>query len=310
MLIRKILLSLVVLVVFPVCTQAFQGYVQSVGENGTIAWGSGEMVVVRILQKTEGGSSSSLTPLVVRKAASSARKQLLDMVLGVRIDAKSTVSAYLSEDAQLAGRVRGVVQNSPLVRPALFGDDGEVRVSEALRGKLVELILPTTIQFQSGIPPKLSTSMEQSLAFGGQAPEHVGSSAAGYTGVIFDARGLKVTPALTPVIYGQDGMGAYGAFLVSRTNAIEKGVVAYATTADPAVLKERVGSRPLVVKALSAYGSWRTDLIITSPMARLVRAVMGSGEAVDNCRVVIVLDPSEPSAPAVGDKPEGSDGDV
>lgn len=174
------------------------------------------------------------------------------------------------------------------------------------------MILPTTIQFQSGIPPKLSTSMEQSLAFDGSAPEHVGASTVGYTGIIFDARGLKITPSLTPVVYGQDGQGAYGAFLVSRANAVNKGVAAYATTADPAALRERVGSRPLVIKAVSAYGSWRTDLIVTTPMARLVRAVMSSGEAVSNCRVVIVLDAPapEPVVPDAGDKPEGSDSDV
>lgn len=65
----------------------------------------------------------------------------------------------------------------------------------------------------------------------------MGSSALSYTGVIFDARGLKVTPALAPVVYGQDGQGAYGVFLVSRANAVDKGVVGYATTADPAALR-------------------------------------------------------------------------
>ena len=288
---------------------AFQGYVQPVGEGGSIAWGNGEMLVVRILEKP-GADQPPLTPLSVRKAASGARKQLLDMVLAVRIDSKRTVSAFLSEDALLAGRVRGVIQNSPLVRPAVFEEGGEVLVSETLRGKLAELILPTTIQFQSGIPPRLSTSMEQSLSFEDRTPEHVGSSAVGYTGVIFDARGLKVTPALAPVIYGQDGQGAYGAFLVSRANAVDKGVIGYATTADPSALKERVGSRPLVVKALSAYGSWRTDLIITTPMARLVRAVMGAGDAVNNCRAVIVLDPIKAEIPETGDKPEGGNPDV
>ena len=309
MFIRKILMAFLALAFVSANAAAFQGYVQPVGEGGSIAWGNGEMSVVRILEKP-GTDQPPLTPLSVRKAASVARKQLLDMVLAVRIDSKRTVSAFLSEDAQLAARVRGVIQNSPLARPAVFEEGGEVRVSETLRGKLAELILPTTIQFQSGIPPKLSTSMEQSLAFEGKQPEHVGSSAVSYTGVIFDARGLKVTPALAPVIYGQDGLGAYGAFLVSRTNAVDKGVVGYATTADPAALKERVGSRPLVVKALSAYGSWRTDLIITTPMARLVRAVMGMGDAVNNCRAVIVLDPLEAATPAAGDKIEGGDGDV
>ena len=313
MAIRTLLLSLAVLLALPAAAPAFQGYVQPVAEGGSIAWGSGDLSVSRAVgEPTEGETAPS--PLALRKAVSGARKQLLDMILGVRIDSHTTVSAHLSEDADLAARVRGMVQNSPLERPALFADGGEVRVTESLRGKLAELILPTTVLFQSGIPPKLSTSMEQSLSFEEAEPEHVGTAnqgAGGFTGVIVDARGLKVTPALIPVIYGQDGQGAYGAFLVSRQSAIDKGVAAYADTADPQALRERVGERPLKVKALSAYGSWRTDLIISTPMARLVRAVMRSGEAVGNCRLVIVLDPPakpEESAPAPGLPVPGEDG--
>jgi len=293
-------LTLAALLAFPAAAPAFQGYVQTVGDGGSIAWGSGDLSVARVLeQSADGGAAPS--PLALRKAVTGARKQLLDMILGVRIDSHTTVSAHLSEDADLAARVRGAVQNSPLERPAVFADSGEIKVTESLRGKLAELILPTTIQFQSGIAPKMPTSMEQSMSFEASEPEHVGSGAGtgGFTGVIVDARGLKVTPALAPVIYGQDGQGAYGAFLVSRQSAIDKGVAAYAETTDPQVLRERVGERPLTVKALSAYGSWRTDLIISTPMARLVRAVMRSGEAVNDCRVVIVLDPSTQAEPAM-----------
>lgn len=297
---RIFVLAAAILLAFPAFALSFQGYVQSIGEGGTITWGNGEIAVVRPLPAPGEEGNSALTPLSVRKVTTSARKQMLDMIMSVRIDAKRTISAYLSEDAELAARVRGVVQNSPLKRPAMFEDGGEISVSEKLRGKLAELVLPTTIQFQSGIPPRLSTSMEQSLTYNEGAPEEVGTGTSGYTGVIIDARGIQVTPALTPVIYGQDGLGAYGAFLVSRANAIDKGVVAYANTADPAALRERVGSRPLVIRALSAFGSWRTDLIISSPMARLVRALMRAGEAVDNCRVVIVL--NSPVSPDVVDE--------
>ncbi len=292
---RKIfLLSAVILLAFPAWAFSFQGYVQTVGEGGTIAWGSGEISVVRSLTTEEEGEAVELTPLSVRRAASGARRQMLDIIMSVRIDAKRTVSAYLSDDDELAARVRGVIQNSPMERPAMFEDGGEVRVSEAFRGKLAELVYPTTIQFQSGIPPKLSTFMEQNLAYDTESPEFVGAGASGYTGVIIDARGLKITPALAPVIYGQDGIGAYGAFLVNREVAIAKGIVTYAVTSAPAVLKERVGLRPLAVKALNSFGSWRTDVIIPTSMARLVRTIMRSGDAMENSRIVIVIDAPEP----------------
>lgn len=275
-----------ILFTFPSASFAFQGYVQPFEDGGSIAWGSGEVAVVRVL--TSGDSGKPVRPIAVRKAASQARKQMLDIIMGVRIDAKKTISGYLAGNDAMAARVRGLIQNSPFSRPAMFDEGGEVRASEFLRGKLAELVLPTTIQFQSGIAPRLSTAMEPS---GESELEAVGGGAHGYTGVIVDARGMKVTPALAPVVYGQDGQGAYGPFVVGRANAVAYGVVAYATTADPAALRERVGANPLSVKALNAYGSWRTDLIISSPMARLVRAIMRPGNIVDKCRVVIVIDP-------------------
>ncbi|ADU62797.1 MAG: hypothetical protein KKD85_05855 [Proteobacteria bacterium] len=308
----RFFLVLTMILALPAWAWALQGYVQPVGDGGTIAWGSGEVAVVRPLgghagDGTDGesgidvgGESSSFA---LRLAATQARKQLIDMILAVRIDARGTVSAYLADEEDATARVRGIVQNSPLERPTAVGEAGDIRVFERLRGKLAEVILPTTIQFQSGIAPRMSTSMEQNMAFVDQVPEEAGVGTAGYTGVIVDARGLQVTPALAPVIYGQDGLGAYGPFLVSRANAIDKGVAAYAVTDDPASLRERVGDRPLVVRALSTFGSWRTDLVISSPMARLVRAMMQVGDAVDNCRVVIVLDPPAGSADAPGAQP-------
>ncbi len=55
-----------------------------------------------------------------------------------------------------------------------------------------------------------------------------------------------------------------------------------------------MGNNPLRVKAVSAYGSWRTDIVIETSMARLVRAIMKSGNIVANCAVVIVVDEAAP----------------
>lgn len=275
---------------FPTGAHALQGYVQAFGETGSIAWGNGELSVAIPFGEPTSEGTLAKDPLAIRRAASQARRQLLDIIMATRIDSKRTVSAFLSDSKSLANRVRGVVHNSPIKRPALFDGVGEVRVSEVFRGKLAELLLPTTIPFQSGIPPKLSTSMEQALDYDEQVPEPVGHMRVGYTGVIIDARGYKVTPCLAPVIYGQDGKGAYGAFLVSRSDAIANGIAAYATIISPATLKRRVGKRPLTVRAVSTYGSWRTDIIVTTSMGNIIRSIMAEGEAMKKCRIVIVID--------------------
>jgi hypothetical protein len=293
MLFRLIVPIIVSFMLFSPYALAFEGLVQSFGSTGVITWGNGEIAVVQEVAGNAGGTDQALSPLVVRKVVSQARRQMLDMVLSVRIDGKQTVSAYLSGDSDLSAQVRGLIQNSLFQGPTLFNEGGTVRVSERFRGPLAELVLPTTLQFQSGIPPRLSTSMAQGLPMADNAPEEVGSGTRGYTGVVVDARGLKITPALAPVIFGQDGFGAYGPFLVSRTNAVDKGMVAYSTTDDPKVLTERAGVRPLLVKALSAYGSWRTDMIISASDARLMRAVAKSDSIANGCKVVIIVDAPE-----------------
>nr|WP_321257074.1 hypothetical protein [uncultured Pseudodesulfovibrio sp.] len=286
---RFVIPILLSLFVFSPVAHAFQGHVQPFGKEGAIAWGNGELSVVQSVEKGSD-EATPYTPLAVRKAVSMARRLLLDMVLTTRISAKQTVSSALADNRVLSSQVRGLVHNSLFQGPSQMDAEGTVQVSERFRGKLAELILPTTIQFQSGIPPKLSTYMEQDVT----ELEAVGSAVIGYSGVIIDARGMKITPALAPVIYGAEGLGAYGSFLVSRANAVKKGVVAYANTSDIAVLKERVGNNPLRVKAVSAYGSWRTDIVIETSMARLVRAIMKSGNIVANCAVVIVVDEAAP----------------
>ncbi|WP_316900844.1 hypothetical protein [Pseudodesulfovibrio indicus] len=296
---RKLIPIILLFMIFPFQAQAFEGLVQTTGEGGSIAWGNGEVSVVRSVEGAAADESDqALSPMAVRKAATQARKELLDLVLSVRIDGHQTVGAFLSGDSDLAAQVRGLIQNSLFQGPGLYEEQGKVRVSERFRGPLAELVLPVTIQFQSGIPPKLSTATSQNVDMPDNAPEQVGGGNRGYTGVVVDARGLKITPALAPIIYGQDGYGAYGTFQVSRTNAAEKGVAVYAVDDDPKVLQERVGTRPLSVRALSAYGSWRTDMVISAADARLVRAIVKSGSIADGCRVVILVDrPEQPEQP-------------
>jgi len=286
---RIFLLIIVSIVFIPSYAPAFEGFVQTVDKTGTVSWGNGEIVVSGEVVKKDKAEAAS--PMAVRKAVTLARKQMLDMLMSIRIDGKQTVSAYLAGESAIASQVRGLIQNSFFQGPKPFDAVGHIQVSEQLRGALAELILPTTLQFQSGIPPKLATSTKEGLSLSDDnAPEEVGSGTRGYTGVVIDARGLQITPALVPTIYGQDGFGAYGSFVVSRTNTVNRGLVAYAVTDDPAELRERVGIRPLQVKASGVYGPWRTDLIVPSADARLIRAIAKKGIIAEGCRVVIVVD--------------------
>lgn len=300
---RRIFSIILSFLVISSSAYAFDGYVQQFDAQRSIAWGSGEVSVTREVETPDGDETEPPSPLAVRKAAIGARKSMLDMIMSTRIDARQTVSAHLSDNDELAAQLRGLVHNSLFEGPDMFRDKKAVTVSEFLRGDLAELILPKTIPFQSGIPPRLSTA--SGPVFLDSAPEHVGS-AGGYTGVIVDARGLQVTPCLLPVIYGEDGLGAYGAFLAARSDAVSRGIAAYATTVSPSALSERVGGNPLVVKAVRTYGSWQTDLVVSTGEAAMVRAIMQSGKAKRGGVVIVVSPP-----PSIGqNRVDGGDSDA
>lgn len=287
---RLIILVLTVVLLYAVPAVAFKGYVQQAGDV-SIDWGSGNISVSKELTvDPERFDATHQIALELRRAAVNARKQMLEVVYDLRIDGATTVAAYLAENDAADAQVRRLIQNSKLERPEFLDGQGTLVVSESLRGQLAELILPTTIQFQSGIPPKLSLGLDSLAAMNTVEPTSMMAGSGTYTGLVVDASSLAgIQPALAPVVYGRDGEAVYGPFRISRSSAAERGVVAYSMSADPVLVRERAGDRPLVVQALAAAGSGKTDLIISGTDAALVRILLKDPAVLEQCKVVIAL---------------------
>lgn len=291
--IRKICVTALLVVLFgAMSAQAFRGYVAQHGD-ASVQWGNGEAVATVAVQPV----GDVLDPvqarsLAVRAAVVSARRQLLEAVESIRIDAGQTVGYHMAEDLDAAENVRMLLQNSRLSLPLANPEDkpdmmGSVTASISLHGQLAEHMLPSTIQFLSGIPPKLAGASQP--VDEEQDPMALGMTpGAGYSGVVIDARGLDIEPALCPVVFDANGLGVYGSFMVSRTLAVSQGVAAYSRTDEWVVVRSRVGESPLVVKAVSKARP--TDPVISANDARLARAVLSRPGIGDKGRVVIVLD--------------------
>lgn len=108
------------------------------------------------------------------------------------------------------------------------------------------------------------------------------------TGLVIDARGLGLKPALLPKIVDQQGQELYVGQVVPRTNAVEQGVAGYAKDVNAAANNFRVTDNPAVMKGLSASGSARTDVIIGQADAQALRQLGGKGDFLQYCRVIIV----------------------
>lgn len=108
------------------------------------------------------------------------------------------------------------------------------------------------------------------------------------TGLVIDARGLGLKPALLPKIVDQQGKELYVGQVVPRTNAVEQGVAGYAKDVNAAANNFRVTDNPAVMKGLNASGSARTDVVIGQADAQTLRQLGGKGDFLQYCRVIIV----------------------
>ena len=124
---------------------------------------------------------------------------------------------------------------------------------------------------------------------GGMAYDGAPTSAV-YTGLIIDARGLGLRPALAPKVADQNGMEVYGTGSVSRDYATQIGVVGYEKDLNRARGNERVTNNPLVVKATEVTGNHKTDVVISNQDANTIRAAAQNLNFLQQCKVMIILD--------------------
>ncbi len=79
------------------------------------------------------------------------------------------------------------------------------------------------------------------------------------TGLVIDARGLKVTPALAPRVLGADGKSLYSVDSLSADARKTSGVASYVQSLDEAKKNMKAGDKPMILKATEAKG---TDLVL------------------------------------------------
>ena len=114
-----------------------------------------------------------------------------------------------------------------------------------------------------------------------------------YSGVIIDATGIGAQPSLVPVIVDESGEVVYGSAYVSREFAVSRGMSGYSATLNAARNDPRVGSHPMIVKAVRTRPGGYTDLVISTADAARLRSSAVHLDFLKACRVSIVIDPAE-----------------
>lgn len=223
--------------------------------------------------------------------------QVLKELKGLYFDSERTVEEFLRENPATARRLEGVELFS---RPAgvRYLSDGskEVFYDLPLTGPILELLIPATGGGRPVTPmccPLCKRPWPEELPVPPGITllpdEEEEKLPIPYTGVIVDARGLGLSPALFPRLLNEAGEEIYGLGFVLRPYAVEKGMVSYVTSPHEAYNLGRVGMNPLRVSALRATGRNRTDLVIPDPEARRLHSLRNL-RLLERCQVVVIVD--------------------
>jgi len=110
------------------------------------------------------------------------------------------------------------------------------------------------------------------------------------TGLIVDARGLGLRPAMSPKVLDQNGGVVYGPGNFTREFAVKFGVAGYSKNLEQAQQDPRVVGNPMVVKGVGVQGANKADLVLAAGDVSRVKGADSSGKFLSNCKVMILID--------------------
>jgi len=251
---------------------------QSVGSTGKVDWTTGVITAVGIgAPPAQPANAAQARAMAERAAQVVALRNLLEAVKGVRVDSTTTVENFMVSSDIIKTEVSGFIQGAMPVDKK-YMSDGSVEVTVAMRltGALADALLPKG----AAMPPT-------STAVPGGTPQGQGQL---YTGLIVDARGLGVRPAMAPKILNEDGKEVYGSAWINRDYAVREGMVGYLKDPAAAQTNPRVTDKPMMVKAIKVAGDARVDMVISNTDAATLQSASQNLSMLEKCRVIILVD--------------------
>ncbi len=252
--------------------------IEPTGSSGKVDWTTGVITAVGIgAPPAQPANPAQARAMAERAAQVVAYRNLLEAVKGVRVDSTTTVENFMVTSDVIRTEVNGIIQGATVMDKKYMSDGSvEVTVGMKLTGALAETLLPKG----SATPPTPPTAAPGAPAAAGQL----------YTGLVVDARGLGVRPALAPKILNEDGKEVYGSAWISRDYAVREGMVGYLKDPAAAQTNPRVADKPLMVKAIKASGDARVDTVISNADAAAIQSASQNLSMLEKCRVIILVD--------------------
>ncbi len=257
--------------------------VQSVGDNGAVDWTQRKIRATGI-----AGPNPDLPPGAQRASALEAAKQialrnLIQTVKGTTIDSETLVSNAMLVSDEIRSRVSGFVQGFTIVDTRYMSDMSvEVEVEIPIAG-ISDVVLPPGKVLQQS----LGNPQAGYQPVGGQGAPSVPGGV--ITGLVVNAKGLGVVPAMAPKILDEDGNEVYGSKIVDREWAVQQGMVGYSKDLAEARTNKRVAPNAMVVNAIKAVGNNKADLVISNADAAALKQAAGDQSFMTQCKVVFLV---------------------
>ncbi len=306
--------------------------------KGKVNWEEG------FLEATGTGKIPNEQPNAEEMAKRAARVDAyavaMEIVKGINYDPDSGMDNILEKQKQRKYRIRGLVQGAEVVDTRRKGDEFNVTVRVPLWGLKGVTIAFRDIFGQMPAPePQERQPRPQPGEEEKEEPEE--KKTENYTGLVVDARGTGVNPALFPVIADKDDNVVYGAGMVTGGALSRRGAAVYALEKSKNPEGARLGPNPLRIKALPArqkrkvrvaslgMGAWsslfapsnpifllraeatvtlrqgkapletkaddsagekKARIIVSDPVARLIRMTNRQSNYLAEARVIILMD--------------------
>lgn len=283
---------------------AFAQYTQPVGDNGSVDWSQQKIKATGIGAPNPNAPPGAQRAGAITAAKSDALRNLLATVRGMYLTSETTVNNAIVENDVIKTRVEGFLRGFTVVDTRYMSDQSvEVDVEVPLSG-IADAVLPQAFgggRLITGQPvcPMCGQPWPQGKAVppgvqlttpnAGGTPS-TGSTGGAFTGLVIDAKGLGVMPAMAPKVVDENGNEVYGSKYVSREFAVKQGMVGYDKDVNAARSNQRVTNNPLIIKGMKASGANSTDVVVSNADAQRIHAAAQSQNFLDKCRVMVILD--------------------
>ncbi len=264
------------------CTKNFR--------DGCIDWANGVFYAVGFgVPNTKFKSAAQRNYSALVAAEQVAMRNLLRLVETTHLDSETTVQDGMLESDRIRTKIKGQIRQVQMVGAPRYMSDGSVNVTMKMQMREVIKVLAEDPRIKAFSAPH-EIQAPQALVSTSTAGSSTSTASGVFTGLLIDARGTEISPALSPKVLNEDGDVIYGFADVDRQFSLEQGMMGYLKDPQAARSNERIKDRPFEIKALHSSGKNNADLVISNADGVRLRQMNREQSFLREARVMVVLD--------------------